>query len=304
MKPDRKAVIGLIQMSCTDDLAENLQKCVAHIEEAAKMGAHIVSTQELFRSTYFCQTTQHDNFALAESIPGGTTKVLSKVARERHLVIIASLFEEGAPGLFHNTAVVIDADGKLLGMYRKMHIPDAGRLHEGFYFTPGDLGFKAFKTKYGKLGVLLGWDQWSPEAARITALAGAEILFVPTAIGWSPPEKEVEGEAQHSAWAAMLRSHAIANGIYVAVTNRVGYEALPALHYAPAFRGGTGVEFWGQTFVADPIGRVLSKASATEEQVLMTECDFSKNVVQRTHWPYLRDRRIDSYGDIGKRVID
>jgi len=304
MKSDRKTIVGLIQMSCTEDPGENLLKCVGHIEEAARMGANIVSTQELFRSKYFCQTTQHDNFSLAEPIPGPTTKALSKVARGRRIVIVASLFERRAPGLFHNTAAVINANGDLLGFYRKMHIPDDGQSHEGFYFTPGDLGFKSFETRFGKLGILIGWDQWSPEAARVTALTGAQILFVPTAIGWDPPMKETDGETQHSAWEAMLRSHAIANGVYVAVVNRVGYEAPSSIDYPPALRDSAGIEFWGQTFMADPIGRVLSKASATEEKVLMTECDFSKNVVQRTHWPYLRDRRIDAYGDIGKRVID
>jgi len=289
-------------MNCSEDPRQNLDKAVARIEEAAKLGAHIVCTPELFRTPYFCQVPQHANFELAEPIPGPTTKTLSKLAREHSMVIIAGLFESRAPGLFHNTAAVIDADGKLLGRYRKMHILDDARTYEAFYFTPGDLGFHSFATKHGILGVLIGWDQWYPEAARITALTGAQILFCPTAVGGDPSEKN--GEQQQSAWQVILRSHAIANGIYVAATNRVGYEPLPTIHYKPAFREGQGIEFWGQSLIADPIGRVLSKASATEEELLITEINLNKIVVQRTHWPYLRDRRVDAYSDIGKRVID
>lgn len=304
MKERKKINVGLIQMTCGDDPEENLAKCIAYIEEAAKQGAHIVSTQELFRTSYFCQVPQHDNFDLAEPIPGPTTEALTAIAKAKGIVIIGCLFEERSAGLFHNTAVVIDADGTLLGKYRKMHIFDDARSYEGFYFTPGDLGFKSFDTQHGSLGILLGWDQWFPEAARITALAGADMLFTPTAIGWDPAQKEKDGSRQHSAWETILRSHAIANGIYVAAINRVGYEPLPKINYSPALRTGNGIEFWGQSFVSDPMGRMLAKASATEEQVLITECNFQKTVVQRTHWPYLRDRRIDAYGHIDKRVID
>ena len=304
MKERKKINVGLIQMKSGDDPAENLARCLARVEEAAEQGAHIISTQELFRTSYFCQVPQHDNFSLAEPIPGPTTEALASIAKERGVVIIASLFEERSAGLFHNTAIVIDADGTLLGKYRKMHIFDHAHSYEAFYFTPGDLGFKSFDTQHGSLGILLGWDQWFPEAARITALNGADILFTPTAIGWDPAQKEQHGAKQHSAWETILRSHAIANGIYVVAINRVGYEPLPKINYAPAMRTGDGIEFWGQSFVADPMGRMLAKASATDEQVLITEINFQKTVIQRTHWPYLRDRRIDAYGDIDKRVID
>jgi N-carbamoylputrescine amidase len=285
-------------MSCGEDINVNLLKCLAQIEEAAKRGAHIVSTQELFRSRYFCQTEEHKFFDLAEAIPGESTHQLCKLAKARGIVIVASLFEKRAEGLYHNTAVVIDANGELLGKYRKMHIPDDPLFYEKFYFTPGDLGFKSFETHYGKVGVLVCWDQWYPEAARLTALTGAQILFYPTAIGWQPPEKEEYGERQHSSWEIIQRSHAVANGLYVAVTNRVGHEPTPAGH------PGEGIEFWGQSFIADPSGRLMAKGSVAEEEILMTEVDFSKTDVQRTHWPFLRDRRIDAYSEITKRFID
>jgi N-carbamoylputrescine amidase len=293
-----KANVALIQMSCSADPRENMEKCLARIEEAATQGAHIVSTQELFRSRYFCQTEDHENFKLAEPIPGPSTEALTKLARARNIVIVASLFERRAPGIYHNTAAIIDADGSLRGLYRKMHIPDDPLFYEKFYFTPGDLGFQAFDTKYERIGTLICWDQWYPEGARLTALRGAQILFYPTAIGWQPPEKAEYGERQHSSWETIQRAHAIANGVYVAVTNRVGHEPTPAGH------PGEGIEFWGQSFIADPSGQIIVKGSTHEEQILMAECDFGKLDVQRTHWPFLRDRRIDAYQEITKRFIE
>lgn len=293
-----KVTVALIQMSCSADPHENLEKALARIDEAARQGAQIVSTQELFRSRYFCQTEDHANFELAEPIPGPSTEEFSKLAAARGIVIVGSLFERRTAGLYHNTAVVIDADGKLLGSYRKMHIPDDPLFYEKFYFTPGDLGFKSFETRFGKVGVLVCWDQWYPEAARLTALTGAQILFYPTAIGWQPPEKAEYGERQHSSWETIQRSHAIANGVYVAVPNRVGHEPTPAGH------PGEGIEFWGQSFIADPSGQIIAKGGVSEEQILMAEVDFRKLDVQRTHWPFLRDRRIDAYQDITKRLID
>ena len=295
---NHKVNVALVQMSCGTDPRENLDKCLARIEEAARGDAQIVSTQELFRSRYFCQTENHDHFKLAEAIPGESTEALRKLAKARKIVIVASLFERRTAGLYHNTAVVLDADGSLLGKYRKMHIPDDPLFYEKFYFTPGDLGFKAFDTRYGKVGVLICWDQWYPEGARLTALQGARILFYPTAIGWQPPEKAEYGQRQHSSWETIQRSHAIANGVYVAVTNRVGHEPTPAGH------PGEGIEFWGQSFLADPSGQIVAKAGVTEEQILMAECDLNKIDVQRTHWPFLRDRRIDAYQEITKRLID
>ncbi len=298
MKSERhnknRANVALIQMSCGDDPRENLDKCLTRIEEAANQGAHIVSTQELFRSRYFCQSEDHANFDLAEPIPGPSTEAFSKLAAARGIVIVGSLFERRAPGLYHNTAVVIDANGKLAGIYRKMHIPDDPLFYEKFYFTPGDLGFKSFDTHYSKVGVLVCWDQWYPEGARLTALTGAQIIFYPTAIGWHPSEKSGYGEQQYSSWETIQRAHAIANGVYVAVANRVGHEGDPP----------GGIEFWGQSFIADPSGQIIAKASMSEEQILMTECDFGRIDVQRTHWPFLRDRRVDAYQDITKRLID
>ncbi len=297
-KSDRnKVTVALIQMSCGDDPRENMDKCLARIEEAARGGARVISTQELFRSRYFCQSENHANFALAEPIPGPSTEALAKLAAALNVVIIASLFERRAPGLYHNTAVVIDASGRLAGVYRKMHIPDDPLYYEKFYFTPGDLGFRSFDTHYVRAGVCVCWDQWYPEAARLTALAGAQILFYPTAIGWRPSEKTEYGERQHSSWEIIQRSHAIANGVYVAVTNRVGYEPAPG-------NPQDGIQFWGQSFIADPSGQIIAKAGVDEETILMAECDFSKIDTQRTHWPFLRDRRIDAYQDITKRMID
>lgn len=290
-----KVTLGLLQHACSADPAANLKKTLALAGQAAKKGAKIICTQELFRSQYFCQSENHDNFALAEPIPGPSTKAFQRIAKQHKVVIIASLFEKRSPGLYHNTAAIIDADGKLLGIYRKMHIPDDPLFHEKFYFTPGDTGFRAWQTKYGKIGVLICWDQWYPEGARLTALQGAEILFYPTAIGWHPSEKKEHGVNQHSAWETIQRSHGIANGCYVAVTNRIGREQ-------PI--GGDGLEFWGQSFVAGTSGQILAKASATKEEILLVPVDLGKVDTTRTHWPFLRDRRIDAYGDMTKRYID
>jgi N-carbamoylputrescine amidase len=265
------------------------------VERAAKSGVQIISTQELFRSQYFCQAEDHENFKLAESIPGPSTDAFCKLAKKHRVVIVASLFEKRAAGLYHNTAAIIDADGSLLGIYRKMHIPDDPLFYEKFYFTPGDLGFKAWRTKYAKIGVLICWDQWYPEGARLTAMQGAEILFYPTAIGWHPGEKAEYGVNQHGAWETIQRSHAVANGCYVAVTNRIGLEKP---------YGGDGIEFWGQSFVAGTSGQILAKASVDQEENLIVPVDLEKVDVTRTHWPFLRDRRIDAYGDLTRRLID
>jgi N-carbamoylputrescine amidase len=275
--------------------AENVDKAISFIRKAASQGAKIVSLQELFTTQYFCQKEDHKYFAFAEEIPGPTTKRLSEVAKELGVVIVASLFEKRAAGLYHNTAAVIDADGAFLGKYRKMHIPDDPLFYEKFYFTPGDLGFKSWKTRYGTIGVCVCWDQWFPETARLTALSGAEILFYPTAIGWHPSEKAQYGVRQHSSWETIQRGHAIANGCFVAVPNRVGHEAPD---------GGDGLEFWGQSFVADPSGQIIGKASNDQEEVLIADIDLEQLDQQRTHWPFLRDRRIDAYGDLLKRYLD
>ncbi len=290
-----KVTLGLLQHACSANPAENLKKTLELTAQAAKKGAKIICTQELFRSQYFCQSEDHDYFKLAEPIPGPSTVAFQKLARKHKVVIIASLFEKRSSGLYHNTAVIIDADGKLLGIYRKMHIPDDPLFYEKFYFTPGDTGFKAWQTKYGKIGVLICWDQWYPEGARLTALQGAEILFYPTAIGWHPKEKVEYGPNQHGAWEISHRGHAVANGCYVAAVNRIGTEK-------PI--GGDGLEFWGQSFVAGTSGQILAKASVDREEILLVPVDLDKVDVTRTHWPFLRDRRIDAYGDITKRFID
>ncbi|PWU09542.1 MAG: acyltransferase [Verrucomicrobia bacterium] len=291
----QKLRVGLLQHRCGPDLQANALTMERGMRTAAAQGAHIISTQELFRSQYFCQVEDHKYFTFAETIPGPGTERLSALARELKVVLIASLFERRAPGLYHNTAVVIDADGTLLGKYRKMHIPDDPLFYEKFYFTPGDLGFLTWKTKYAPVGVCICWDQWYPEAARLTALAGAQILFYPTAIGWHPSEKEQQGQRQHASWETVQRGHAIANGCYVAVANRVGHEAPD---------GGPGIEFWGQSFICDPSGEILKRGSSSEEEVLVAEIDLSLVENQRTHWPFLRDRRIDAYGEINRRLID
>lgn len=290
-----KVTLGLLQHACSADPVANLKKTLALAEKAAKKGANIICTQELFRSQYFCQSEDHKNFKLAESIPGPSTEAFQALAKKHGVVVIASLFEKRASGLYHNTAAIIDADGKLLGVYRKMHIPDDPLYYEKFYFTPGDTGFKAWKTKFGKIGVLVCWDQWYPEGARLTALQGAEIIFYPTAIGWHPKEKKKYGVNQHGAWEVIQRSHAVANGCYVAVTNRVGHER-------PI--GGSGIEFWGQSFVAGTSGQILAKAGVKKEEILLVPIDLANVDVTRTHWPFLRDRRIDAYGDLTKRFRD
>jgi N-carbamoylputrescine amidase len=287
--------VALVQMRCTPDPDENLARALDFVRDAAARGAKIVCLPELFRSQYFCQAEDHENFKLAEEIPGPSTAALGELGRELGIVIIASLFEKRAPGVYHNTAAIIDAGGRHLGNYRKMHIPDDPLFYEKFYFAPGDLGFRAWETAAGKIGVCVCWDQWYPEAARLTALAGAQILFYPTAIGWHPSEKARFGAQQHDSWETIQRSHAIANGCFVAVPNRVGHE-MPA--------GGAGIEFWGQSFICDPSGRIIAKAGADQEEILVAGIDLSLLDQQRTHWPFLRDRRIDAYGDISKRFID
>jgi N-carbamoylputrescine amidase len=287
--------LGLVQMTCSAEPSANVAKAIERIHAAADRGAQIICLQELFHALYFCQIEDHKYFALAESIPGPITEELGKIAAQRSVVLVASLFEKRSAGVYHNTAAILDADGRYLGKYRKMHIPDDPLFYEKFYFTPGDLGFLAWETKYAKIGVCVCWDQWYPESARLTALRGAEILFFPTAIGWHPGEKAEHGERQHSSWETIQRAHAIANGCYVAVPNRVGFEAPD---------GGPGLEFWGQSFVADPAGQILCRASAGEEEILVQEVDLGALDTQRTHWPFFRDRRIDAYSDITKRLID
>ena len=290
----KPVMLGLMQAKADSDPATNLQATLAKVEQAAANGANIVCTQELFATEYFCQSEHHDNFRLAETIPGDTTEAFQSLAKRCGIVIIVSLFEKRSAGVYHNSAAVIDADGSLLGIYRKMHIPDAPLYHEKFYFTPGDLGFRAWDTRFGKIGVLICWDQWYPEAARLTAMQGAELLFYPTAIGWHPSEKEKYGEQQRDAWQTIQRSHAVANGCFVASVNRVGHET-------PV--GGDGIEFWGGSFVAGTSGEILSQAGL-DESVLLLEVDLGKVDVTRTHWPFLRDRRIDAYGGITKRLLD
>jgi N-carbamoylputrescine amidase len=292
--PAQTVKLGLVQTAGSADPDANLKKTLALAGRAAQRGAQIICTQELFRSQYFCQSENHKNFKLAEPIPGPTTDAFCKLARKHKVVVIASLFEKRAAGVYHNTAAIIDADGSLLGIYRKMHIPDDPLYYEKFYFTPGDLGFKAWPTRHGKIGVLICWDQWYPEAARLTALQGAQILFYPTAIGWHPGEKKKYGERQHNSWETIQRAHAIANGCYVAVANRIGHEKL----------AGQGIEFWGQSFVAGTSGEILAKAGAAKEEILIVPVDLAAVDTARTHWPFLRDRRIDAYGGLTKRLID
>jgi N-carbamoylputrescine amidase len=284
--------VGLVQMSCTNDKSANLQKAIDKIKEAAGKGARIVCLQELFTSLYFCDVEDYDNFKLAESIPGPSSEALSKTAKELGVVIIASLFEKRTEGLYHNTTAVLDADGTNLGKYRKMHIPDDPSYFEKFYFTPGDLGYKIFKTKFATIGVLICWDQWYPEAARITSLMGAEILFYPTAIGWHHTQDDETNSEQYNAWQTIQCSHAVANGVHVVSVNRVGLEQ------------NGNMKFWGGSFVANPFGSLMYKASHDKEEVSVVEIDTSKTDSYRTHWPFLRDRRIDSYQPITERFID
>ncbi|HXU68986.1 MAG TPA: carbon-nitrogen hydrolase [Polyangia bacterium] len=289
-----KFTIGLVQMRCGLDPRENLDKAADRVVEAAKQGAQIVCLQELFRSQYFCQKEDAATFDLAEPIPGPSTERLSKIAKDRGVVVIASLFERRAAGLYHNTAAILDADGAIRGLYRKMHIPDDPLYYEKYYFTPGDLGFRAHDTRFGRIGTLVCWDQWYPEGARLTALRGADVLFYPTAIGWHPKEKAEWGAAQASAWQTIQRSHAIANGVYVAAVNRVGHEG----------PSDGGIEFWGGSFVADPFGIVVKEGSRTEEEILVVECDRARVEEIRRNWPFLRDRRIDAYAPITSRFLD
>ena len=282
--------VAVIQSSCRPDTAGNVETALRQIKAAREKGADVVCLQELFASQYPCQSEDHSRFDLAEPIPGPTCDALSHAASTHHVVIIAALFERRAPGVYHNTAVVIESDGRLLGRYRKMHIPDDPLYYEKFYFTPGDTGFRCFETTQGKVGVCVCWDQWFPEAARLTALAGAEIIFYPTAIGWIPGEPEDCRASQCSAWETMMRSHAIANGVFIAAANRVGVEG--------------ELEFWGRSFIADPYGNVLARASQDQPQVLISDCNLDLVDVVRTHWPFLRDRRIDAYGGLLKRVLD
>jgi N-carbamoylputrescine amidase len=279
--------LGLIQMSCGPEPKHNLQKAISRIEEASKRGADTICLQELFRSQYFCQVEDNSRFDLAETIPGPSTEALCKVAAARKVVVIASLFEKRTEGIYHNTAVVIDADGKIAGKYRKMHIPDDPRYYEKYYFTPGDLDFVAHPTAHGRMGVLVCWDQWFPEAARLTAMAGAQVIFYPTAIGWWHGETPEDRKKMLDAWVTIQRSHAISNGVFVAVTNRVGIE--------------DDLEFWGTSFVADPFGEIIGQAGASAEETLVVECDLRKIERTRRNWPFLRDRRIDAYQDLTRR---
>jgi N-carbamoylputrescine amidase len=286
--------IGLVQMACSKDPNENLAKAEWRIREAAGKGAQIVCLQELFRSQYFCREEDAVWFDLAEPVPGPTSESLARLARELQVAIVGSVFERRAAGVYHNTALVVDADGALLGIYRKMHIPDDPGYYEKYYFAPGDLGFRCFDTRFARVAPLVCWDQWYPEAARLAALGGAQVLFYPTAIGWHPPEKARSGAAEHDAWRTIQRAHAIANGLYLAAVNRVGYEGPPE----------TGLEFWGGSFVADPFGQVLAAASHDGEETLIVECDPRRIEKVRREWPFLRDRRIDAYGPMLSRVID
>ena len=287
-----KVKVGIVQMSCVAGKQTNLDKAIAKIREAAAKGAQIVCLQELFTSLYFCDVEEYENFKLAEPIPGPSTDALCKIAAELNVVIIASLFEKRAQGLYHNTTAILDADGSYLGKYRKMHIPDDPSYYEKFYFTPGDLGYKVWETKYAKIGVLICWDQWYPEAARITSLMGAEILFYPTAIGWHHLQDDITNSEQFNAWHTIQRSHAVANGVHVVGVNRVGLE-----------QDGQ-MKFWGGSFVSNPFGNLLYQASHDDEEVAVVEIDTDKTDTYRTHWPFMRDRRIDSYGQITKRYID
>ena len=288
--------IALVQMACGAVPQENLGSAIAKVEEAARGGAKVVCLPELFRSQYFCQTEDAALFDLAEPVPGPSTEALSKVAGQFNVVMIVPVFERRTAGIYHNSVVVVDSDGSIAGLYRKMHVPDDPAYYEKFYFTPGDRGFQAIQTSAGKIGALICWDQWYPEAARLTTLQGAEMLFYPTAIGWHPSEKAREGESQRSAWQTIQRSHAIANGVFVAAVNRVGHEKSGA--------GGDAIEFWGSSFVCDPFGTVLAEASIDKEEILLAEVNMGRVEEVRRNWPFLRDRRVDAYGGITKRFFD
>jgi len=295
MPTQRKFTVGLIQMTMTPSLEENLQRAISRIEDAARAGAEVICLPELFRSQYFCQREDAALFDLAEPAPGPTTEALGKVAKQTRTVVVAPIFERRAPGLYHNSAAIIDADGEVVGLYRKMHIPDDPAYYEKFYFTPGDLGFQAFDTRVGRIGTLICWDQWYPEGARLTALRGASILFYPTAIGWHPHEKEAFGATQREAWRTVQRGHAIANGVYVAAVNRVGHESPPD--------GGAGIEFWGSSFIGDPQGVVVAEAAVDREEILLAEVDLERIEEVRRNWPFLRDRRIDAYVGLDRRYL-
>ena len=294
--PRQRFKVGLVQMSMSEKASLNLDKAVAKVAEAATAGAEVVCLPELFRSPYFCQREDAALFDLAESVPGPSTEALGRAAKKAGVAVIAPVFERRAPGLYHNTAAVIDATGEVLGLYRKMHIPDDPGFYEKFYFTPGDLGFRAFDTKAGRVGALICWDQWYPEGARLTALQGAAVLFYPTAIGWHPHERAQHGPAQRSAWQTIQRSHAIANGVYVAVANRVGHERPEP--------SAPGLEFWGSSFLCDPLGVVIAEASVDKEEVLVGEVDLGRIEEVRRGWPFLRDRRIDAYSGLDRRFLD
>lgn len=294
MARQNKFNIGIVQMTCSADVSANMDKMVQKIREAAKMGAQVICTQELFRSQYFCQLESTELFDLAEPIPGPSTDAMGKIAKELGVAIVSSLFERRAAGVYHNTAAIHDADGSMLGIYRKMHIPDDPLYYEKYYFTQGDLGFKAWQTKFGRIGVLVCWDQWYPEGARLTAMQDVNVLFYPTAIGWHPKEKASFGEAQIDAWQTIQRSHAIANGVYVASPNRIGFEKIPGAT-------GDGIEFFGGSFIADPFGRFLKKASRDQEEILVAEVDPALQEETRRNWPFFRDRRVDAYSGICER---
>jgi N-carbamoylputrescine amidase len=301
-RSDDVVTVGLTQMACGPDPKGNRRRQHALLEQAARRGAQVLCTQELFASQYFCQVEDHRFFALAETIPGPSTDLFCKLAKKHGVVVIASLFEKRAAGLYHNTAAIIDADGQISGVYRKMHIPDDPLFYEKFYFTPGDTGFLAWRTKHATIGTLVCWDQWFPEGARLTALQGAQIIFFPTAIGWHPGEKAAYGERQHEAWELVQRSHAVANGCYVCSPNRIGHERILDREGRPV--DPDGILFWGQSFVAAPDGHVLQRASVDQEEVMVVECDLAQVEISRTHWPFLRDRRIDAYGNLTRRFVD
>jgi N-carbamoylputrescine amidase len=295
-KANNNFTIGLLQLGFSENANDNLKKAVSWVDKAAKKGAQVICLPELFRTQYFCQKEDVSIFDLAETVPGPSTEAMKKAAKKNEVVIVVPIFEKRAAGVYHNSAAIINADGNVAGLYRKMHIPDDPAFYEKFYFTPGDLGFKSFNTKYGNIGTLICWDQWYPEGARLTALQGASVLFYPTAIGWHPHEKEKYGKAQFESWQTVQRGHAIANGVYVAAVNRIGHEVIVP--------GTPGLEFWGSSFICDPQGVILAQGSTDKEEVIMAEVDLNHIEDIRRNWPFLRDRRIDAYGDIQKRIID
>jgi N-carbamoylputrescine amidase len=294
--PNKKYKIAVIQLNLNDVAENNLKKCLSWVRDAASQGAEVISLPELYSSHYFCQSEDVDNFALAEPLYSTSFIAFSALAKELGVVIIVPFFEKRMAGIYHNSAYIIDTDGSEAGLYRKMHIPDDPHFYEKFYFTPGDLGFKAFPTEKGKIGTLICWDQWYPEAARLTALQGADVLFYPTAIGWHPLEKEQYGENQHGAWMNVMKGHAVANGVYVAAANRIGLEQY--------IEGTAGIQFWGSSFIAGPQGEILAQASHDKEEILIAEVDLDLQENVRQNWPFFRDRRIDAFGDITKRAID